>query len=224
MLDEIRNKVINLLQEKGKIVSKINKKELLEEKRILERRLNDIEALLLDELSIKKGYKYQSNIELYKILKKILVPISIILGLILIFQFPLSVYSILALTIPTLLGIGTNSLINEMDKNNSYNYLYDQLYGEEKLSKQDILNDKKETKKRIREIYYMLDRLNNDEEYIKALNSMLREIEIYQDLDNDLNNNDNPKLREQRYEELIIRNQTINEIKSEEIQKRYYKK
>lgn len=217
MLDEAKVKVLNLLQQKRDTLRNYKKEDLLREKRLLLKRIENIDTLLLDKDTLKQGYKYKKNIKRNKLLRKILVPLSFILGLVLILQFPISIYTLLALTIPTLLSIGANSLVNNLEESNSYNHLYYSLYGEDIYTKEEILEDKKNSKERIKEIEYILERILNDEEYIRALDGILKEIEIYQDIEQ---NNQN---REQRIEELLIRNETVNAVKSEEIQKRYYK-
>lgn len=218
MLDEVKVKVLNLLQQKRETTRNYKKEDLYRERRKLEKRIENINVILSDNDTLKQGYRYKKNIKRNNILRKILVPLAAILGLVLILQFPISIYTLLALTIPVLLGIGANSLVNNLEEINSYNHLYYSVYGDELLTKEEILEDKKNSKDRIKEIEYTLDRLLNDEEYIRALESMLKEIEVYQDLEVNTNQN-----REQRFEELLIKNETINEVKANEIQKRYYK-
>lgn len=217
MLDEAKVKVLNLLQQKRDTLRNYKKEDLLREKRLLLKRIENIDTLVLDKDTLKQGYRYKKNIKRNNLLRKILVPLAAILGLVLILQFPISIYTLLALTIPTLLSIGANSLVNNLEESNSYNHLYYSLYGEDIYTKEEILEDKKNSKERIKEIEYILERILNDEEYIRALDGILKEIEIYQDIEQ---NNQN---REQRIEELLIRNETVNAVKSEEIQKRYYK-
>lgn len=218
MLDEIKVKVLNLLQQKRETTRNYKKEDLYRERRKLENRIENINVILSDKDALTSGYRYKKNIKRNNILRKILVPLAAILGLVLILQFPISIYTLLALTIPVLLGIGANSLVNNLEEINSYNHLYYSVYGDELLTKEEILKDKQSSKDRIKEIEYTLDRLLNDEEYIRALESMLKEIEVYQDLEVNTNQN-----REQRFEELLIKNETINEVKANEIQKRYYK-
>lgn len=218
MLDEVKVKVLNLLQQKRETTRNYKKEDLYRERRKLEKRIESINVILSDKDALTSGYRYKKNIKRNNILRKILVPLAAILGLVLILQFPISIYTLLALTIPVLLGIGANSLVNNLEEINSYNHLYYSVYGDELLTKEEILKDKQSSKDRIKEIEYTLDRLLNDEEYIRALESMLKEIEVYQDLEVSTNQN-----REQRFEELLIKNETINEVKANEIQKRYYK-
>ena len=218
MLDEVKVKVLNLLQQKRETTRNYKKEDLYRERRKLEKRIENINVILSDKDALTSGYRYKKNIKRNNILRKILVPLAAILGLVLILQFPISIYTLLALTIPVLLGIGANSLVNNLEEINSYNHLYYSVYGDELLTKEEILKDKQSSKDRIKEIEYTLDRLLNDEEYIRALESMLKEIEVYQDLEVNTNQN-----REQRFEELLIKNETINEVKANEIQKRYYK-